>query len=156
MDPRSAQARIPQCRQAGDGRLIEAFAWIFPAIAGAGTLYFFGSMLAVRIAGAADRRWAESAQVPYYSAFGEGVVGRMHMRSPFAHLTATSSEMRLVFMWRRYVLPRSSITHLGPWNVLWVGLRIEHAVDRYPPLVYFHPRDIRSMYAELESLGYST
>ncbi len=122
--------------------------------AGGGFSFFFLTWARARMLGAEDERLARSTGQPFVSRSGEAFVGRVHLKSPFAHLTATSTELRFVFGWKRYTLSRTSIERLGRWNPLWGGLVIRHSIAGYPTRMVFVPRDIAQLETALESLGY--
>src|SRR5260370_41863658 len=107
---------------------MEVFVWLFrlPAIAaGLGFLAIVFALLNVRRMAAADKRWAGEFGQPYFSQYGEALVGRWHVRRPFAHLTATRSALRLAARWKDYEFPRGSIERLGCGPGWWGGLGIQ-------------------------------
>jgi hypothetical protein len=132
---------------------MEHLVWV-ALIPAAGFLVFIFALVRARMLAAEDRRWAASTGQAYFSHFGEAFVGRTHLKSPFAHLTATPTMLRLAFGWKRYEFPRISIRRLGLWNPLWGGLVIRHSNPVYPSDVVFVPRDIKALRTELVSLGY--
>jgi hypothetical protein len=134
---------------------MEHLVLIFPAIAAAGFVYAVATTVRVRVAAAADRRAAESTGQHFFSDFGEAFVGRVHLKRPFAHMTATPSALHLLFGWKRYEFPRMSIERLGPWNPLWGGVVIKHSIAGYPSRVVFVPRDIGAWARELRNVGYT-
>lgn len=131
------------------------FALIAAVVAGTAVLLFIGTTLKVRVSAAADRRWASASGDPYFAHFGEAFVGQVHLKRPWAHLTGTSTALRFAFAWRTYEFPRAAIERLGQWNPLWPALAIRHSIENYPARFVFLPKDIRTLAAELESLGYA-
>lgn len=133
---------------------MQRLVWIGPLVFGAGSLFFFSTLVRVRMLVADDKRWAASTGQPYFSHFGDAWVGRTHAKAAFAHLTMTPTALRLVVQWRRYEFPRISITRLGPWSPVWGGVAIQHSISAYPVGVAFVPKDMRLLVEELETLGY--
>jgi len=128
--------------------------WVVPLLAGAGFLSFLIVLLNVRRLAANDKRRAKSSGFPFFACYGEAVVGRMHAKSPFAHLTATPQVLRLAVHMHDYEFPRTSIQRLGRGPGWWPGIAIHHDIPGRPSSVFFLPRDVKAVRKELESLGY--
>ena len=132
---------------------MQALVWLGPLVAAAGTIAFFVALIRVRLMAAADKRWAAASGQPFFSEYGEAIVGRRHLRKPFAHLTATPSALRLAARGNDYEFPRGTMK-IGPGSAWWVGLDIQHGNPAYPSPVLFVSLDIENVRNELEKLGY--
>ena len=74
---------------------------------------------------------------------------------PFAKLEVGESELVLTCLGRR-VFPKDAIQKLRRHNgIFFVGLRIEHSVDRIPAYVVFWTFGFAELHRELEQRGYT-
>jgi hypothetical protein len=134
---------------------MEKLFWLVPLVAAAGFVSFFLTLLCVRRLATADKRWAAAGGQPYFCQYGEAIVGRMHVKRPFAHVTATPVALRLVVNWKDYEFPRRSIELVWGYPYGWGGLRINHQNPDYPSPVVFVSLDTDLLRRELETLGYT-
>lgn len=85
---------------------------------------------------------------------GGARIGFVNATWPFAWLTATP-EMISLRCGFKFTFPKDSIRRLR-WHrgIMSSGLRIEHAVPRYPTFFVFWTFDFPALKRELEALGY--
>jgi hypothetical protein len=92
-----------------------------------------------------------------YSQVGGCRVGRNFWRSfnaswPFATFEIHADRLVIAGFWRTYEFPRSSVVRLSDYDGLFSsGVRIEHSIAAYPPLVVFWTRDRQSLREKLSA-----
>ena len=103
---------------------------------------------------------AEAVRSPFFVQTGGYIIGRsrwfgMHGTWPFGQLRIYDDRLVLKAVFRTYEFPRESIDSLaitvGPLSV---GLRIEHSVSEYPPIIVFWSFNVAELQEHLEAADY--
>jgi hypothetical protein len=125
--------------------------WIVAVLgAGIGISAFVAGVIGARRHAARNLR--RVAGVPHLAQYGGARVGLAHGSRPFAHLTVTSDEMKLVFMWKDYEFPRAYIVRLS--RSAFGGLRIHHRRSAYPKRIIFYPGPFSDFRDRLSDFGF--
>ena len=74
---------------------------------------------------------------------------------PFAIFEVTDLELRLKCFWKCWAFPKNQITRLSEHRSFSTGLRIQHGVESYTPLIVFWTFAYHKLKRALEERGYT-